>query len=279
MAPRDLPPGAALAEQIATALSGRAHVVARGAWPVAFISVGDRVPLSLLDYPSSAWLAMPDGPSWTLATRADWEALLPALRAAITSYSALEPRPIALGDVAVAIAETLDRVVGAPWTVSAGGRPSTSELFFERGSHRVRLRRDGRAIHVDVFMQGGRSPRSTEVASAIELGSIAAVVERQLGSVTREVAALAARRDAEAEARRARTDRAFAGVLAALHRGERFVVRGGRWSETYFVAAGRLRCERFDEGDVSVLEIDEETLRRAIDGSPDAFVRRAHERE
>lgn len=271
MASRDLARGALLAEQIASALSGRAHVLAQGDWPVAFLSFGDCSPLAFADHPSSAWLEMPDGRSWSLATRADLDVFVREAREVMASYRALQPRPIALGDVAIAVFPTLERVAGAPWRVSFG-RPLTSSLSLELVHHRVRLRREGRAVRVEVFMAGGREPTPTTVASASELASIAIVVERQLESVRAEIAAMLARRDAEAKRERARTDASFDAVLAALHRGERFERRGPRWAETYFVEAGELRCKTFDEGFESVRPVDHEALRGAMDRSPEVFV-------
>lgn len=270
MPSRELATGAALAEQIASALSGRAHMIARGDWPVAFITVGDRAPLVFADQGSNVRLELPDGPSWSLATRADLAAFLPEVRAALASYFAIEPRPIALGDVAVAIFDTLERMAGAPWSVSLG-RPTASGLDLECQMYRVRLRREGPSIRVEVFMAGGRERPPTLVDTAHALASIADVVQRQLESVGAEIAVMLAQREADAKLRRARTNESFDAVIAALHGGARFEICGPRWSETYFVEAGQLCCRTFDEGFESVRNVDDETLRDAMDRRPESF--------
>jgi len=60
-------------------------------------------------------------------------------------------------------------------------------------------------------------------------------------------------------------------VMAALRSGKHFWRGGGRWSEAYFMKDGAFWCETVDEDRVDETEIDEATLRAAVEKNPDDF--------
>lgn len=251
---------AQFARGVARDLGGEVSVVADDDWPSAGIVFAKHHVVLLRDHQTSLSVSLPTEGSWHLRSAADWPKVVPEIRSAVTDYRARHPNAVTLADAVVALRSVLDR-----FDVSFPGVPIPTECWLKKGQQSVGIFQRSGAIQVVVWV--GSSMRSQSCSSLESFAPLGPWLERELHEQANALAAEAA----EKARRAALPVPSLREVLEALARGERFSVGGGRWSETYFIEAGKLRRTVFDEGHTETLAGTERELERTIGQYPDAF--------
>jgi hypothetical protein len=257
---RTLPPLVELAQRIADEVSGTARMLGGGEYPSCAIALGDRHPLLIRDHGWTLTLSLPVEHSWSLATPEDWQKV-----AADVKRLASGSHPVALSDAVLASSPVLARTTGATWDVSFPGTPVPREVWLRHEKRSVGMFQETDAVRFVIWV--GTSMRSKTVN---EPGKLATLGDWLESEVAEQKVALDAE---EVEAKRiaALPIPAFEDVMTALKVGIRIRTGGGRYSRTYFLDEGVLRCDIFDEGDSYVENVSEKELRETIALYPEVF--------
>jgi len=263
-----LPDLLALAEEFASRLGADAvHALDRGEWPSAALSFAGQRLFLLRDHHGSVSLSLPTDHRWSLRTRADVDAVVSEIVPLLTAYRAAHPKVVSLADAIVAIVGILGT---NDWIASFPGTPVPSEAWLTSGERRVGLFQEGTSVKVVVWAS---SKMQSLVLRSIDTAKLEAWLPRAIDEQVARNAADAAFAAAEEARKKALPIPSVDEVLRRLRSGVSFQVGGGRYHQTYFMGDDVVRRRTFDEGYEEVDDIDEATLRAAIERHPDEFGR------
>lgn len=259
---RDLPKLDAFSDEIILFLGeGMKAVVAEGEWPVRAVAFAGRHVLLIRDHGHSLTLSLPVDKSWAMSTKQEWLRVKEEIKTAVENYRKANSQAMSMADVAVALGRE-------GWAPSFPGTPVPSEAWLKKAddaSASIGIFQSGAAVRIVIW--AGDDMRSKSIASPGDLILLPAWIAPQIADQRRAEA----ERAVEEARRKALPLPQLEEVMAALRSGKRISVGSGRWSETYFSDAGKLRCEVFDEGHVEIFDATEKDLLRSIESRPQPF--------
>ena len=266
-----MPRGTAFLDELTRALGAGARgvVLAEGHWPASVVAFGDRHLLLARDYPSSVQLSLPNGRHWSVATRRELDAAMPAIAIAIQTCRTQAHSALSLADVIAAALRFARGATSAPWAVDFPSAlvPEEATLQSEGGS--ITVSQKGNEVELKVHVRDGW--RTQRIAGAEQLPGLMTWLTKSLADQARATEKWREERAAEAERKKKEGDAMFADVALALRRGAQIRRGGGRWSINYFFEKGAFHCTTFDEGHEDTSEISEDALREAVQADPDDF--------
>ena len=259
---RDLPPIDAFTEEIRLYLGdGAINVLADGDWPVRTIACAGKNILLVRAHGHSLTLSLPLEQSWYMSTRHDWLRLRAEIQAAVDSYRKERPDGVSMADAIVAL--KLDS-----WVPNFPGTPVPGEAWLKKA--------DEPRLSIGIFQLESAARlvvwvademRSKIVSSPEGLAALPAWIAPQINDQRRAEAAAAA----EEARRRALPLPDISEVMTRLKAGEKISTGGGLYYETFFIEAGKLRREIFDEGFCEILDATQAQLQDSIRALPDRF--------
>lgn len=268
---RDLARGTAFLDELTRALGAGARgvVFTEGDWPTFVVALGDQHLLLGRDYPSSVQLSLPNGRHWSVATRRELDAALPAIAIAMQACRTQTPATLSLADVIAALLRIARGATSTAWKVDFPSALVPEEATLEDQDGRITVSQKGNEIEVKVYVRDGW--RTQRIAGAEQMPGLGTWLEKALADHARATKKWLEERAAENERKKSEGDAMFADVALALRRGEQIRRGGGRWSVTYFFEKGAFKCTSFDEGQEDTSEISEDALREAVQTNPDDF--------
>lgn len=271
MSERDLPRGTAFLDELTRALGAGARgvVLAEGNWPSFVVAFGDQHLLLARDYPSSVQLSLPNGRHWSVATRRELDAALPAIAVAMHACRTQAPPVLSLADLVAAVMRLARGATSTQWSVDFPSALVPEEATLEDSQNRITLSQKATSFEVRVYVRDGW--RTQRIAGAEQVGGLATWIAKALADHERATKTWLEERAAVEAAKKKEGDAMFADVVEALRRGEQIRRGGGRWSVTYFFEKGAFHRTNFDEGQEDTTEISEDALREAVQADPDDF--------
>lgn len=271
MSERDLPRGTAFLDELARALGAGARgvVLAEGNWPSFVVAFGDQHLLLARDYPSSVQLSLPNGRHWSVATRRELDAALPAIAVAMHACRTQAPPVLSLADVIAAVIRVARAATNTAWSVGFPSALVPEEATLDDGSGRITISQKGTSFEVRVYVRDGW--QTERIAGTEQLGGLGTSIAKALADHARATKKWQEERAAKEAMKKAEGDAMFGDVVEALRRGEQVRRGGGRWSVTYFFEKGLFMCTTFDEGQQDTSAISEDALREAVQADPDDF--------
>ena len=259
---RDLPAIDTFADEIILALGeGEKRMLAEGDWPVAAIAIAQRCILLIRDHRHSITISLPTNQSWPIAARREWLALAAEIKHAVADYRRQYPQSLSLADAVL----TLNL---RDWSPDFPGTPVPAEAWLKKRDEprlSIGLFQEAQSVRIVVWV--GDDMRSRMLTTAAHLETL----QFWLASQIVDQRKAEERRAAEEARRRALPLPDISEVMARLEAGEKLSTGGGRYSETYFVENGKLRCEVFDEGHCEVFDATRKQLQQSIEFHPDRF--------
>lgn len=259
---RDLPALDTFTDEILLCLGkGTKTVLADGDWPVRAIAFAERNTLLIRDHGHSLTLSLPVEKSWPMSTQSEWLRVKEEIKTAVTNYHRANPHAFSIADAIVAL--SLDA-----WIPGFPGTPVPAEAWLKKADEpglSIGIFQQESAVRIVVWV--GSDMRSRTVSSQRELNTLPRWILPHIED-QRRAAETAAAEDAR---RRALPLPTLDEVMARLVAGEKISTGGGRYYETFFMEAGKLRREIFDEGFNEVLDTTPAQLQESIRILPDRF--------
>lgn len=259
---RDLPALDAFTDEILLHLGeGTKTVLADGDWPVRAIAFAQKNLILIRDHHHSLTLSLPTAHSWRLATQQDWLRLKPEIKTAVAAYRKAQPNTISIADAVVGL-----NLRG--WIPGFPGTPVPGEAWLKTADEpdlSIGIFQQESAVRIVVWV--GDDMRSRTVSSENELSALPGWILPQIEDQRGAAKAAAA----EEARRRALPLPTIEEVMARLVAGEKISTGGGRYYETFFIEAGKLRREIFDEGFRETLDATPAQLQDSIRALPDRF--------
>lgn len=259
---RDLPALDTFTDEILLYLGeGTITVLADGDWPVRSIALAGRNTLLIRDHGHSLTLSLPLNQSWPVSTQREWLRLKEEIKTVVTNYHRANPHALSIADAIIAL--SLDA-----WVPGFPGTPVPGEAWLKKNDEprlSIGIFQEGSAVRLVVWV--GNDMRGKIVSSPDGLAALPQWIAPQISDQRRAEAAAAA----EEARRRALPVPDISEVMTRLEAGERISTGGGRYYEIFFIEAGKLRREIFDEGFTEVLDATPAQLQNSISALPDRF--------
>lgn len=259
---RDLPALDVFADEILFYLGeGTKTVLADGDWPVRAIAIAGRNILLIRDHGHSLTLSLPVKQSWPVSTQREWLRVKEEIKLAATNYHSANPLALSIADAVVAL-----RLDG--WVPDYPGTPVPSEAWLKKDDEprlSIGIFQEDYAVRLVVWV--GSDMRGKFISSPDGLAALPQWILPQIDDQRRAEAAAVA----EEARRRALPIPDISEVMARLEAGERLSTGGGRYYEIFFIEAGKLRREIFDEGFTEILDATQTQLQDSIRALPDRF--------
>ena len=259
---RDLPALDTFTDEILLYLDeGEKTVLADGDWPVRAIAFAERNLLLIRDYGHSLTLSLPVKQSWPMMTRREWLQAKEEIKNAVENFRKINPHSLSMADAIAAL--KLDA-----WIPSFPGTPVPGEVWLKKADEprlSIGIFQEGPAVRLVVWVGGDM--RSKTISSREGLAALPHWIAPQIDD-QRRAEKLA---EAEEARRRALPLPDINEVMARLTSGEKISTGGGRYYEIFFIEAGKLRREIFDEGFQEILDATRLELQDSIRALPDRF--------
>jgi hypothetical protein len=167
-------------------------------------------------------------------------------------------------DVIGALQPLVRHVTGRSGDMRFAGVPEPTEAWLRAGACSLGLFQEGDGVRVVIWV--GKDPRVLVLTQADELKQLVPWARPALQEQWELTPSTTSQEPPK------RWPPTLDDVLRRLRAGARAQVGGGRYHTTYYMSGERLLCHIFDEGAESDEEAAIETLRAAIERTPEAFV-------
>lgn len=247
-----------ISEELVTWLDADSFtVIEKGEYPACAVNIAGIHFLLIRHFGSSFTISLPTKTSFSCQTAEELRKEIPAIMQSVAEYRSKYPQVVTIADAVLQLRPAV-LALHDKWILDIPGTPVPSEAWLNSNQSVIGLFQEEASVRVVVWV--GTEMRSFTISSTERLGALAKWVIPQL----RDQEATATKTSAAETAAAAIAPPSLEAVMAALQKGVRMQLGGGRWYQTYFITNGKLRRQVFDEGTFNEEDAMEEEFVESI---------------